>query len=139
MVPMVVDNIRTSLRHGCRVLEIGTGSGILTRAIVESLPETPGMRFVATDIDPQAVKDAGTNLSGFSGVEVRRGRSFEPIRPNEFFDVIISNPPWYDAQNATGRGGSAMVDKDRQTIREIVAGSTTHLFPRRQAFYNISA
>ena len=134
MVPMLVDNLRPLMGHGCRVLEIGTGSGILTRALIESLPKMHGVRFVATDISPQAVKDALTNLSGFENIEVRRGRSFEPIRPNEFFDIIISNPPWYDTKKANRYGGSAMVDKDRKTIREIVTGAAIHLSPGGRLF-----
>lgn len=79
-------------RKGGAVLEIGTGCGILAILAAKS-----DASVVATDINPHAVENAKENaeLNGVSDkVELRQGYLFEPIKPEEKFDLIIFNPPY---------------------------------------------
>jgi release factor glutamine methyltransferase len=83
------------------VLEIGTGSGLLSLCCLQF----GARKVVATDINPMAVRNARYNAEklGFTGrFEVRTVPPDDPgaysvIRTSEQFDLIISNPPWEDA------------------------------------------
>ena len=72
---------------GKRVLEIGTGSGLIAGVLHDA-----GADVVATDISRLAVEAARGNLA-HTAVEVRRGDLFEPVA-GESFDVIVVNPPY---------------------------------------------
>lgn len=69
------------IRKSDRVLEIGTGSGIVSMCLMDCA------KVVATDINPYAVKSARLN-----GVEVIRTDLFGGIGGE--FDLIIFNPPY---------------------------------------------
>jgi len=72
---------------GSRVLDLGTGCGILAAAAC-----TRAVEVVATDIDEAAVACARRNLADLE-VDVRRGDLFEPV-VGERFDLVICNPPY---------------------------------------------
>jgi release factor glutamine methyltransferase len=64
------------------VLEVGTGSGYIARSLQES-----GIRVLATDINPHAVKAARLD-----GLDVVRADLFMGIRGP--FDLVVFNPPY---------------------------------------------
>jgi len=66
-----------------RIIEIGTGSGIVTAAMMRDAPEH---RYAATDISPHAVTCARANR-----VPVIRADLFSGIRGR--FDLIVFNQP----------------------------------------------
>ena len=74
---------------GLRVLDLGTGSGVL--AILAS--KLGARNVVATDVSDRAIKIAKRNAE-INGVEIdfRVGDLFDPVR-GELFDLIICNPP----------------------------------------------
>jgi len=74
---------------GLRVLDLGTGSGVL--AILAS--KLGARNVVATDVSDRAIKIAKRNAE-INGVEIdfRVGDLFNPVR-GELFDLIICNPP----------------------------------------------
>ena len=74
---------------GLRVLDLGTGSGVL--AILAS--KLGAGNVVATDVSDRAIKIAKRNAE-VNGVEIdfRVGDLFNPVR-GELFDLIICNPP----------------------------------------------
>ncbi len=72
---------------GQRVVEMGTGCGLLAHAIKRTAEVV-----VATDIDPKAAACASRNLRD-SNVEVRCGDLFSTV-PNERFDLMVTNPPY---------------------------------------------
>ena len=72
---------------GTRVLEIGTGCGVIAGALHDA-----GADVVATDVSRFATETAAGNLVGTT-VDVRRGDLFDPVR-GERFDTVVMNPPY---------------------------------------------
>ncbi|MGW0082019.1 DUF7059 domain-containing protein [Streptomyces sp. NPDC003393] len=72
-------------------LDLGTGSGI--QALHASRHAT---RVTATDVNPRALHIAALTLalSGAPAADLRQGSLFEPVRDDETFDLIVSNPPF---------------------------------------------
>lgn len=78
-----------------RVLDLGTGSGVLAVSIAR---EIEGATVFASDISSDALALAGENAKKH-GVEERvrfvEGDLFDPLREKELpFDLILSNPPY---------------------------------------------
>ena len=81
-------------RENLRALDLGTGSA----AIAISLAlEGPFREVVGVDISPDALNVAGQNVAEIGlghRVELRQGSLFAALRPEERFDVVVSNPPY---------------------------------------------
>jgi release factor glutamine methyltransferase len=94
------------LREGERVLEIGTGTGLVAIHCAKH-----GGRVIATDVCEQALGLARENVME-NGVEVdlREGDLFDPIEGQ--FDVIIFNPPYLptEAEDLTDSPLDAALD-----------------------------
>jgi len=93
---LLADNL--DVREGDRVLEIGTGTGLVAIRASEKGDVT------ATDVNPAAVKCTQENAI-INGVEltVLQGDLFDPVEGKKF-DVIIFNTPYLPAtgDDATG-------------------------------------
>ncbi|MGK2948203.1 MAG: methyltransferase [Acidimicrobiales bacterium] len=74
---------------GARVLDLGTGCGILAAAAAQA----GAAEVVATDIDERAVACARRNLADLAVVDVRHGDLFAPVA-GERFDLVVVNPPY---------------------------------------------
>jgi methylase of polypeptide subunit release factors len=72
-------------------LDLGTGSGI--QALHAAQHAT---RVTATDLNPRALHITALTLalSGAPAVDLREGSLFEPVRDDEKYDLIVSNPPF---------------------------------------------
>ncbi|MEV6116653.1 class I SAM-dependent methyltransferase [Streptomyces sp. NPDC052109] len=72
-------------------LDLGTGSGI--QALHAARHAT---RVTATDLNPRALHITALTLalSGAPAADLREGSLFEPVRGDETFDLIVSNPPF---------------------------------------------
>ncbi|MGW3206208.1 DUF7059 domain-containing protein [Streptomyces sp. NPDC001135] len=72
-------------------LDLGTGSGI--QALHAARHAT---RVTATDLNPRALHITALTLalSGAPAADLREGSLFEPVRDDETFDLIVSNPPF---------------------------------------------
>ena len=74
-----------------RIVDLGTGSGIV--AITLAL-ELPGAQVVAVDLSPAAISIARTNAGRLGArIDFRQGSWCEPLA-GERFDLIVSNPPY---------------------------------------------
>ncbi|WP_280176987.1 peptide chain release factor N(5)-glutamine methyltransferase [Youhaiella tibetensis] len=85
-----------------RLLDLGTGSGAIPVAI---LANNPTVLAVATDLAPLALEAAAANArdNSVSGrLELRQGSWFDPIGPDERFDLIVSNPPYIESATIAG-------------------------------------
>lgn len=99
-------------------LDLGTGSGI--QALHASRHAT---RVTATDLNPRALHITALTLalSGAPAAELREGSLFEPVRDDETFDLIVSNPPFVISPRArlTYRdGGMGGDDLCRTLVQE---------------------
>jgi len=92
----------TDLVRERTVMEIGTGSGLVALCCLQAQAK----RVVATDVNPNALKNARYNaemLKLLDGLETRivsldDRSAFAVLEADERFDLIISNPPWEDEQ-----------------------------------------
>jgi release factor glutamine methyltransferase len=83
---------RERLGPGCRVLDVGTGSGAVAVAAARG-----GASVTAVDVSRRAVVTAWTNgVLHRRRIAVRRGDLLGPVR-GEQFDLVLSNPPYVPA------------------------------------------
>jgi release factor glutamine methyltransferase len=121
------------------VLEIGTGTGVV--AVFAAL--AGARRVVATDVNPAAVANARANVAkhGLEGrVDVRHGDVFDPIRPDERFDLVFWSFPWLwvepDVQLTDLQKGC--VDPGYQAARRYITQGTRLLAPGGRLTLGIS-
>jgi len=94
LVDTLVPHARRTVaeRGGCRILDLGTGTGAICLALLDLVPGTTG---VGADLSPGALETARRNAD-INGVAGR----FETVESDWFsavtgaFDIIVSNPPY---------------------------------------------
>ncbi|MDJ0779248.1 MAG: peptide chain release factor N(5)-glutamine methyltransferase [Gammaproteobacteria bacterium] len=101
LVEQALARLDPARRYG--VLDLGTGSGIV--AITLKL-ERPGIRVVATDIDPGSLELARDNAR-LLGAEVEFIESdwYTQLPADQTFDLVVSNPPYVAAEHPFLRAG----------------------------------
>jgi len=124
---------RLKTQKSARVVDLGTGSGIV--AISLAL-ECPSAEIVAVDLSPDALIVARNNAARLgAAVDFREGDWFAPLA-GERFDLIVSNPPYVaDGDPHLVRDGlpfeplMALTDgaDGLDCIRRIVAAAPHHL------------
>ncbi len=85
-----------------RAVDVGTGSGCLA---IASAHRNPGARFVAIDASEEALALARRNAERHGvadRIDFRQGDRLEPVRDEEPFDVIMSNPPYIPTGDIPG-------------------------------------
>lgn len=104
-------------------LDLGTGSGI--QALHAAQHAT---RVTATDLNPRALHITSLTLalSGAPAADLREGSLFEPVRDDETYDLIVSNPPFVISPGArlTYRDGGMGGD---DLCRSLVQGAGERL------------
>ena len=80
------------------VADLGTGCGAIAAAIAI---ERPTCRITATDLSPDALSIAAENFRrlGLNNVTCLSGNWYQPLPPNRQFDLILSNPPYIEAED----------------------------------------
>jgi release factor glutamine methyltransferase len=118
---MMLAAARAEARPGDRVLEVGTGSGLIAAEIEQVVT-----LVVATDINPHAVFCASK-----AGVEVVRTDLFAGIRGS--FDLVLFNPPylptqpeermddWLEYALDGGKNGRAVIERIARDIGNVLA------------------
>ena len=130
----------TNLVRGKRVLEIGTGTGLISLCCLQASART----VIATDINPQAVANARYNwfqleipqtTENFDVrlVDADNSGAFAVIASDEQFDVIISNPPWEDGEVQKVED-FAFIDTHFELLESILSGLDQHLTPNGEAY-----
>lgn len=82
-------------RNDGRVLDIGTGTGLIALMMAQRYPEA---KVTAIDIDEMAVSQAVENVQGSSfadRIEVFQA-DVNTFEPTEMFDSIVCNPPFFN-------------------------------------------
>jgi release factor glutamine methyltransferase len=90
---LVLEAALAALPAAGRALDLCTGSGVL--GITLAL-ERPGAQVMATDLSAEALEVARRNAAalGAPGVTFVTGDLYQPVAPEERFDLIVSNPPY---------------------------------------------
>lgn len=97
-----------ALLHDCaapRIADLGTGSGAIALALARARPDA---QVLALDVSQEALSVATANRDRLNrtNVKMRCASWFEGYPDTPVFDLIISNPPYIDAQapHLTGDG-----------------------------------
>lgn len=122
----------TGLVRGKTVLEIGTGSGLVSLCCLRA----GASKVVATDVNRYAVENAryNANVLGVADrldvrlVPLGSAGAFTVIDLDEKFDVIMSNPPWED-DTPKSIDEFALYDRNFELLRSILASAKSHLNP----------
>jgi release factor glutamine methyltransferase len=121
-------------RQSCRVLDLGTGTGCI--GITLAL-ENPDWIVLATDVSNNSIAIAQKNASALqaSNVHFKQGSWWGPVTPDQQFDLIVSNPPYIENNDAHLFQGDlrfeplyALTDEadGLSAYRSIVAGLVKH-------------
>jgi release factor glutamine methyltransferase len=117
---LLLNAARAEARPDDRILEVGTGSGMISSEMARIT------HVVATDINPHAVI-----CTGRAGVEVVRTDLFAGIRGP--FDLILFNPPYLPTQPAErmddwleyaldgGESGRAVIERFARSVGDVLA------------------
>jgi SAM-dependent methyltransferase len=134
--PALIDDLArlAGVGPGCRVLEIGPGTGQLTAPLAER-----GCDIVAVELGPRLAAVARRNLRHFPAVEVVTA-DFEtwPL-PAERFDLVIAATAvhWLDPAVATAKTAAALRAGGRVATVEThhIDGGTSDYFVNAQDCY----
>ena len=93
------------------VFELGAGTGIISLNCALF-----GANVICSDINPHAVENIKLNYSKNrskipGSINVRFGDFFSVLKKDEFFDIIIFNPPYLPTEKNELVGGSGWFDK----------------------------
>lgn len=113
------------------VLDLGSGSGLL--ALVAS---RRAREVVATDLDPRAVAAARFNARASDNVRVLAGDLFAPVADRRF-DLIVCNPPFYEAIGPAPR--ALCEDVTRPFLTRFLRGLGGRLSPAGRAMFVTSS
>lgn len=132
---LLVDLARERLRGRAapRVLDLGTGSGVLA---VSLALEVPGARVTATDLSPQALEVARDNAARLAAAVDFVAADWYAGLARERRQLIVSNPPYVAEADPHLRQGDLRFEprmalasgpEGLDALRCIVAGAAAHL------------
>ncbi len=120
---------------GSSVLDMGTGTGVA--AIAAGLAGAG--RVVAADINPAAVRCAALNIRRYrlgDTVTVREGDLFATVR-GEQFNLVICNPPYFNAQPQTMAERAYHAGSNLEWLRRFGVGLHTVLAPQGSSIISL--
>ena len=132
-----------------RLLEIGTGSGVIAISLAVNTPE---WEIIATDISKDALAVAKKNMEAHDCTEritLLHGDLFEPIKllASSRFNWIVSNPPYImtderenlspDIQNYEPHIALFAGEDGLSIIRRIIAEAPNYLHPEGRLIFEI--
>lgn len=109
------------------VLDIGTGSGLIALMIAQRNSEAC---IVAIDIDENAAKQSAQNFTDSSWANRLQSAhsSLQDYRPESKFDLIISNPPYFESNGQISDEARNKARHDSNlALNEILEFAATHL------------
>ena len=125
------------LRNGNRIVDIGTGSGVIALSLAKQFPET---EVFAVDISDDALALARENEArlGLDGrVQFRKGDLLENF--TERFDLIVANLPYVSMQDRHLLAREVLHDPEvalfagptgEELVRRLIEQANQHLNPK---------
>ncbi len=94
---LVEQSLALPLPANARVLDLGTGTGAIALALAK---DKPNWTLTGVDVQPDAVALAQQNvqLMALANCQIKQSSWFNALA-GEQFDLIVSNPPYIDAQD----------------------------------------
>ncbi len=94
---LVEQSLALALPANSKVLDLGTGTGAIALALAK---EKPNWTVTGVDLQPDAVALAKQNvqLLALANCQIKQSSWFEAVA-GEQFDLIVSNPPYIDAED----------------------------------------
>lgn len=84
-----------SVPHARHILDVGTGTGLIALQLAQRFADA---HITGIEIDPQAAIQAQMNAANSpwaNRVNIIQ-QDFNTFQPDELFELIVSNPPYYD-------------------------------------------
>lgn len=120
---LIVENVLSLVEdpssYTGRILDLGTGSGIIATTLAIELPKA---RLVAVDSSGEALEVAAINIARHrvsDRITLIRGDWFSPLNEEEAFDFIVSNPPYV----SEGSRGELQPELDFEPPQALFAGA----------------
>lgn len=130
-----------------RVLDIGTGTGVIALMLAQRLTadteqasRMQPLRILGIDIDPDAAAEAAANFASSEWAEALTSEeiSLESLAvrlagtASEAFDIIVSNPPYYDSSLTNPDGKKAVarhtdLPQGSLSYRDVMEFAARHL------------
>lgn len=123
--------------EGKRILDMGTGSGAVS-VFTASL----GAECAAADINPMAVRSARENaaVNGFAEkVTAVESDLFEALNPNELFDIIFFNPPYYKGKPHNNFERAFKGGENLEVITRFLNDAKKYLKPAGVIYFIVSS
>jgi SAM-dependent methyltransferase len=122
------------LHHGSRVLEIGCGTGQLSRPLAEV-----GVDLIAIDLGPRLVARARRRLEAFPSARVEVSAFEDWPLPEKKFDAVVSANAfhWLDPDVRVAKSAHALAPGGFLTLLHVhhVRGGTAAFFDDTQPYY----
>ena len=95
----VLIGVLSNVVNAKQILEVGTGTGIISLMLAQ---RNANANILALDINAEAVKISQNNFSNspFSDKIKSQLQDFKNFETDEKFDLIISNPPYFEINNS---------------------------------------
>ena len=137
--PFIVSLMTEALapRATDKVLEIGTGSGVISLCCAQA----GANRIVSTDVNTNAVECARVNAQhlGFESimdvrlVDMANAKAFAVVGEEERFDIIISNPPWEEGEPKS-IDQYALYDPNFELMKSLLRNAPAYLMDDGQLY-----
>lgn len=116
LIETVLQHYQNSLSKNLKVLDLGTGSGCIAISLAH---ECPTWQVTAVDVSLPTLAVARENAQqhNIDNINFVHSHWFEAISADNPFDIIVSNPPYIDANDAH------LVDLQDEPMTALVAGA----------------
>ena len=115
---------------GTRILDVGTGSGLIARMLMQRCPEA---QVDAIDIDPAAVEQARENGVNAYHSSLQEWPNHKYKISNIKYDVVVSNPPYFqNSLKNPDKGRQLARHTDTLSYAELIHHSARLLKPEGQ-------
>lgn len=120
---------RAGVEHARRILDVGTGCGVVALICAQRAPQA---EVVGIDIDEASVEEAAANFSAspFAERMACQLADFNEFESDALFDCIVSNPPYFDSgvrEASTARMGAR--HQLSLTVRALLGNASRLLAP----------